>query len=47
MALTPGTRQLLREIASWTVVVLIGAAALSHFDELKTGTERFWAFRPR
>jgi aspartyl protease family protein len=40
MALTPGTRQLLREVASWTVVVLIGAAALSHYEELKTRAER-------
>ncbi len=40
MALTPGTRQLLREIASWAVVVVIGAAAFTHFDELKTGTEQ-------
>jgi len=40
MALTPGTQKLLREIVSWGVVAVIGAAAFSHFEELKTGTER-------
>ena len=40
MALTSGTRQLLREVASWGVVALIGVAAVMHFDTLKTGTER-------
>jgi aspartyl protease family protein len=40
MALTPGTRRLLREAASWGVVALIGVAAFTHFDALKTGTER-------
>jgi aspartyl protease family protein len=40
MALTPGTRQLLREAASWGVVALIGVAAFSQFGALKTGTER-------
>ena len=40
MALTSGTRQLLREAASWGVVAIIGVAAVIHFDGLKTGTER-------
>ena len=40
MTLTPGTRQLLREAASWAVVAIIGVAAFMHFDELKTGAER-------
>ncbi|WP_291001958.1 TIGR02281 family clan AA aspartic protease [Hyphomicrobium sp.] len=40
MALTPGTRQLLREVASWGVVAVIGVAALTHFETLKTGAER-------
>ena len=39
MAQTPGTRRLMREIASWAVVALIGIAAFTHFDELKNGTE--------
>jgi len=42
MALRPGTRQLLREVASWAVVAVIGIAALSHFEELKTGAERMF-----
>ena len=36
MALTSGNRQLFREAASWAVVALIGAAAFSHFETLKT-----------
>jgi aspartyl protease family protein len=40
MALTSGTRQLLREVASWGVVAVIGVAAFSHFETLKTGAER-------
>ncbi|MCZ7595329.1 MAG: TIGR02281 family clan AA aspartic protease [Hyphomicrobium sp.] len=40
MALTSGTRQLLREVASWGVVAVIGVAALTHFETLKTGAER-------
>jgi aspartyl protease family protein len=40
MALHPGTRRLLREAASWGVVAVIGVAALSHFETLKTGAER-------
>ena len=40
MALHPGTRRLLREAASWSVVAVIGVAALSHFETLKTGAER-------
>jgi aspartyl protease family protein len=38
--MNPGTRQLLREAVSWGVVALIGAAALLHFDTLKTGAEQ-------
>jgi aspartyl protease family protein len=34
----PGTRRLLREAASWGVVALIGIAAFSHFDALRSGT---------
>ena len=40
MALTSGNRQPLREAASWAVVALIGAAAFSHFETLKTGAEQ-------
>lgn len=40
MAMTSGTRQLLREAASWAVVAVIGIAAFMQFDELKTGAER-------
>ena len=40
MALSTGTRRLLREAVSWAVVALIGAAAFTHFQEIKTGTER-------
>lgn len=40
MALSSGTRRLFREAASWTVIALVGAVALTHFDELKTGTQR-------
>lgn len=40
MAFTSGTRQLLREVASWGVVAVIGVAAFSHFETLKTGAER-------
>ncbi len=40
MSMTPGTRRLVREIASWAVVVVIGAAAFMHFDQLKTGAEQ-------
>lgn len=42
MALRPGTKLFLREAASWTVVVVIGVAAFSHFEELKTGAERMF-----
>jgi aspartyl protease family protein len=35
-----GTRQLLRETVSWGVVAVIGIAAFSHFETLKTGAER-------
>jgi len=40
MALSSGNRQLFREAASWAVVALIGAAAFSHFETLKTGAEQ-------
>jgi aspartyl protease family protein len=40
MAFTSGNRQLFREAASWAVVALIGAAAFSHFETLKTGAEQ-------
>jgi aspartyl protease family protein len=40
--MTPGIRQLLREIASWAVVAVIGVAALMHFSELKTGAEQLF-----
>lgn len=40
MAMTSGTRQLLREVASWGVVAIIAIAAFSHFETLKTGAER-------
>jgi len=38
--MTSGNRQLFREAASWAVVALIGAAAFSHFETLKTGAEQ-------
>lgn len=40
MSMTSGTRQLLREAVSWGVVAVIGIAAFSHFETLKTGAER-------
>ena len=42
MTMTSGTRQLLREAVSWGVVAVIGIAALSHFETLKTGAERMF-----
>jgi aspartyl protease family protein len=39
MALSSGTRQLMREVAGWGVAAVIVAAAIIHFDSLKTGTE--------
>jgi aspartyl protease family protein len=42
MAMTSGTRQLFREAVSWGVVVVIGVAALSHFETLKTGAEQMF-----
>ncbi len=39
MALTSGTKQLLREVVSWGVVAVIAIAALTHFDTLKTSAE--------
>lgn len=38
--MTSGTRRLFREAVSWGVVAVIGVAALSHFETLKTGAER-------
>lgn len=38
--MNPGTRQLLREAASWSVVAIIGIAALVHFETLKMGAEQ-------
>ena len=40
MALSPGSRRLLREAASWGVVAVICAAALSHFGEISSGAGR-------
>ncbi len=40
MTMNPGTRHMLREAASWTVVAVIGIAAFSHYETLKTGAER-------
>jgi aspartyl protease family protein len=42
MTMNPGTRNLVREALSWGVVAVIGVAALSHFDSLKTGAERMF-----
>jgi aspartyl protease family protein len=41
MALTSGNRQLFHEAASWAVVALIGVAAFTHFETLKTGAEQW------
>jgi aspartyl protease family protein len=46
MALTPGTRRLMREAASWGVIAVIGAAALMHLDTLKSGTEQLLGLPP-
>lgn len=40
MALTPATKRLLREAASWGVAAVIIVAALSHYETLKNGTAR-------
>ncbi len=40
MALTPGTRRLLREAASWTVIAVIAVAAVMHLDTLMSGTQK-------
>ncbi len=40
MTMTSGKKQLLREAVSWGVVAVIGVAAFSHFENLKTGAER-------
>ena len=37
MALSSGTRHLLRETASWTVIADVGAVAFAHYDDLTTG----------
>ena len=37
MGLSSGTRHLLRKAVSWTVIAVVGAVALTHFEELKTG----------
>jgi aspartyl protease family protein len=42
MTMNSGTRQLLRETVSWGVVAVIGVAALSHFESIKTGAERMF-----
>ncbi|MFA5898236.1 MAG: TIGR02281 family clan AA aspartic protease [Hyphomicrobium sp.] len=42
MAMTSGTKQLLREAVSWGVVAIIGVAAFTHFESLKTGAERMF-----
>jgi aspartyl protease family protein len=46
MALTPGTRRLMREAASWGVVALIAVAAVMHLDTLKMGTENLLGLPP-
>ncbi|HEY7669833.1 MAG TPA: TIGR02281 family clan AA aspartic protease [Hyphomicrobium sp.] len=46
MALTPGTRRLMREAVSWGVVALIGVAALIHLDALRSGTEQLFGLPP-
>lgn len=40
MALNPGTKRLLREAASWTVVAVIAIAAFMQFDKLRSGAEQ-------
>jgi aspartyl protease family protein len=40
--MTSGTKQLLREAVSWGVVAIIGVAAFTHFESLKTGAERMF-----
>jgi aspartyl protease family protein len=37
MALSSGTRHLLREAVSWAVIAVAGAVVLTHFEEIKTG----------
>ncbi len=37
MGLSSGTRHLLREAVSWTAIAVVGAVALTHFEEIKTG----------
>ena len=42
MTLNSGTRQLFRETVSWGVAIVIGIAAFSHFDTLKTGAQQIF-----
>jgi aspartyl protease family protein len=46
MALRPGTQRLLREAASWAVVAVIGVAAFTHFDKLRSGTASLLGLPP-
>ncbi len=46
MALRPGTQRLLREAASWGVVAVIGVAAFTHFDALRSGTANLLGIPP-
>ena len=46
MALNSGTKRLLREAASWTVIAVIGIAAFMQFDKLRTGAERMLGAPP-
>ncbi len=40
MAFSSGNRHLITEAASWAVVAIIGIAAFTHFETLKTGAEQ-------
>jgi aspartyl protease family protein len=40
MARNSGTKQLMREAASWGVIAIIAIAAISHYETLKIGAER-------
>lgn len=46
MALTPGTRRLMREAASWGVIAVIGVAAFIHLDTLTKGTVQLLGLPP-
>jgi len=37
MALSSGTRHLLRDAVRWTLIAVAGAVVLTHFEEVKTG----------